>query len=150
MWSLEECPMCSVRFTISTHDRTAVEHQLKTARRLGQWRPVQSWLALLAVMDGPRVAEVEVVWHVPAKTVAAWGRVCCGDGIQGAPRQQPSGRPPKLTPTPQEARAPRLDAGPVQAGFSGACWRSPMIQQMIYERFGVFSSAQLLRHLGFS
>jgi transposase len=47
-----------------------------------------------------------------------------------------------------------LDEGPVKAGFSGACWRSPMIQQLIFERFGVaynvFYIAQLLKNLGFS
>jgi transposase len=42
----------------------------------------------------------------------------------------------------------------VKAGFSGAGWRSPLIQQLILERFGVrynvFYLAQLLRNLGFS
>jgi transposase len=47
-----------------------------------------------------------------------------------------------------------IEEGPVKAGFSGACWRSPMIQQLIYDRFGVlynvFYMAQLLKNLGFS
>jgi DDE superfamily endonuclease/Winged helix-turn helix len=47
-----------------------------------------------------------------------------------------------------------MDEGPVKAGFSGACWRSPLIQQLMYERFGVFSNvfsiAPLLRNLGLS
>ena len=38
------------------------------------------------------------------------------------------------------------------AGFASDCWRSPMIQPLIDERFGVFykvcSSAQLLKPLG--
>ena len=42
----------------------------------------------------------------------------------------------------------------MKAGFTSACWRSPIIQQLIYERFGVFYNvfylAQLLKHLGFS
>ena len=140
MLSLEECPRCSVRLSISTHDRQEGEHQLKTARRLGQWRQVQYWLAILAVMDGQSFAEVAVVWRIHEQTVAAWVPVFCCDGIQGAPRQKPTGRPPKLTPTPHEALAQLMDAGPVQAGFSGACWRSPMIPQMIDDRFGVFYS----------
>jgi transposase len=145
--------MCSVRFTLSAHDRQEVEHQLKTARRLGQRRQVQSWLAILAVMDGQAFAEVAVVLHGPEKTVAAWVRVFCCSGIQGAPRQKPIGRPPTRTPTQQEALAKLIDEGPVQAGVSGACWRSPMIQQVIDDRFGVFynvfSIAQLLKNLGF-
>jgi len=47
-----------------------------------------------------------------------------------------------------------IEEGPVKAGFSGACWRSPMIQQLIYERFGVYYNvfyiAQLLKNFGFS
>jgi len=40
----------------------------------------------------------------------------------------------------------------VQAGFSGACWRAPMIPQWIADRFGVLSNvcsiAQLRKNLG--
>jgi transposase len=44
--------------------------------------------------------------------------------------------------------------GPEKCGFDGACWRSPMIQELILQRFGVcynvFYLAQLMRNLGFS
>jgi transposase len=146
--------MCSRRFTISTQYRKDVERQLKTARQVGRWRQAHYLLAILAVMDGQSFAEVAVVLRVPEKTVAAWVRMCCCDGIKGAPRQKPTGRPPKLTPTPKEALAQLIDEGPVRAGFSGAGWRSPMLQQVLYDRFGVFytvcSIAQLLKNLGFS
>lgn len=146
--------MCSVHFTISRHYRKDVERQLKTARQLGQWRQVQYWLAILAVMDGQSFAEVAVVLRVHERTVAAWVRVFCCDGLQGAPRKKPTGRPPKLTPAQKAELAQLMDEGPVKAGFSGACWRSPMIQQLIYDRFGVFYNvfyiAQLLRNLGCS
>ncbi len=46
-----------------------------------------------------------------------------------------------------------IDAGPPECGFSGACWRSPMVQQLIKERFAVsysvFYIAELLKNLGF-
>ena len=74
--------------------------------------------------------------------------------VQGAPRKKPTGRPSKLTPTQKEELVALIDEGPVKAGFSGACWRSPMIQQLIYDRFGIFYNgfylAQLLKHWGFS
>ena len=69
------------------------------------------------------------------------------------PHHKSTGRPPKLTPRQKEALATLIEEGPVKAGFSGACWRSPMIQQLIAERFGVYSNvfyiAQLLKNLGF-
>jgi transposase len=142
-----------MRFTMSSSERKAVAHPLKTAQPLGNLRQVKYLLAILAVMDGQSVAQVAVVVRVQEKTVIKWVGVFCGYGLQGAPRQKPPGRPPKLTPTQQAALATRIDEGPVKAGCSGAGWRSPMIQQLIDDRCGgfyhVFSIAQLLKHLGF-
>jgi transposase len=111
-------------------------------------------LAILAVIAGQSCAQVALILRVHAKTVAAWVRVFCCYGLKGTPRKKPTGRPPTLTPTHKAARATLRDEGPVNAGVSGACWRSPMIQQMIFERFGVsynvFYIAQLLKNFGFS
>jgi transposase len=127
---------------------------MKTAQRRGPLRHGKYGLAILAVVDGQSVAQVALVLRVPEKTVATWLREFCCDGLQGAPRTKPTGRPPKWTPTQKVALATLIEAGPVKAGFSGAGWRSPMIQQMIAERFGVyynvFHIAQLLKNLGFS
>src|SRR5262245_60459307 len=147
-------PMCCLRFTLSTAYRKEVEHQLKTAQHLGTLRQVKYLLAILAVMDGQSGAQGAGVLRVHAKTVATWVSIFCCYGLQAAPRQKPTGRPPTLTPTQKAALATLIDEGPVKAGFSGACWRSPMIQQLIYDRFGVFYNvfyiAQLLKTLGFS
>ena len=105
---------------------------------IGNLRQVKYRLAILAVIDGHSLAQIALVLRVHEKTVAAWVNAFCCYGVQGAPHQKPTGRPPKLTPTQQAALATLIDAGPVKAGFSGACWRSPMIQQLIYDRFGVF------------
>jgi transposase len=144
--------MCSVRFTLTPHSRKAVERGPQTAQQQGNLRQVKSLLALLAVGDGRRFAEVAVVLRVPEQTVAAWVRVFCCCGLNGAPCKLPTGRPPTLTPTQTAALATLIDAGPVQAGFSSACWRSPMLQQLSDDRFGVFYnvfySAQLLKNLG--
>jgi transposase len=146
--------MCSVRFVISTDDRKAVERQLQTAQPLGHLRQVKSLLAILAVVAGQSLAQIALILRVHEQTVAAWGRGLCCAGITGAPRQKSRGRPPQLTPTQQAALATLMDEGPVKAGCSGACWRSPMIQHVSDDRCGVFSngfySAQLLKHLGLS
>jgi transposase len=134
--------MCCRRFTLSASSRKEVERHLKTAQRLGYVRQGKSLLALLAGVEGQRVAQVAMVLHVPEKTVATWVR------------QKPTGRPPQRTPTPKAALATLMDEGPRQAGLRGAGWRSPMIPPLIYDRFGVFynvfSIAQLLKHWGLS
>ena len=146
--------MCCMRFTLSASYRKEVERYLKTAQRLGHLRQVNSLLAILAVVDGQNCAQVAWVLRVHEKTVAPWVRVFCCSGLQGAPHHKPTGRPPTLPPTPQAALVPCSEEGPGQAGFSGACWRSPMMQQVISDRFGilynVFSIAPLLKTLGFS
>ena len=146
--------MCSVRFTISASSRKEVERHLQTAQHLGHVRQVKYLLAILAVMDGQSVAQVALVLRVHEKTITTWLHVFCCYGLQGAPRTTSTGRLPQLTPPQKAALATVIEAGPVRAGFRGACWRSPMIQPLIYDRFGilytVFSIAQLLKNLGFS
>lgn len=146
--------MCCVRFTISASYRKVMERHLKTAQHLGHLRQVKHLLAILAVLDGQTFAQVAVVLRVHEKTVATWFHTFCCYGLQATPRTKPTGRPAKLTPTQKATLATLIEEGPVKAGFSGACWRSPMIQQLIYERFGVYYNvfyiAQLLKHLGFS
>ena len=146
--------MCCMRFIMSPSSRKEVEHHLKTAQHLGKLRQVKYLLAILAIVDGQSLAQIALTLRVHTKTIATWVRVFCCYGLRGAPPQKPTGRPPKLTPTQQAELATLIDEGPVKAGFSGACWRSPMIQQLIYDRFGVFYNvfyiAQLLKNLGFS
>jgi hypothetical protein len=49
---------------------------------------------------------------------------------------------------------PLIDGGPPQAGVNSACWRSPMIQPLSDNLFGVFDTicyiAQVLKYLGLS
>lgn len=146
--------MCCLRFTIAASYRQQVEDHLQTAQRFGQVRQVKYFLAILAILDGHSVAQVAEVLRVHERTVRNWVCAFCCYGLDGAPSNQSTGRPPKLTPSQKEALATLIEEGPVKAGFSGACWRSPMIQQLIYARFGVlynvFYIAQLLKNLGFS
>lgn len=146
--------MCCMRFTISAPYRKDVERPLKTAQHLGHVRQVTYLLAILAVMDGQSCAQVAVVLRVHEKTIAPWVHVLCCSGLQGAPRHTPTGRPPTWTPTHQAALVTWIEEGPVKAGFSGACWRSPMMQPWMYDRVGVlsnvFSSAQWRKNLGLS
>jgi transposase len=131
-----------------------VEDHLQTAQRLGHVRQVKYFLAILAILDGHSVVQVAGVLRVHEKTVVNWVRTFCCYGLDGVPHKKSTGRPPKLTPRQKEALATLIEEGPVKAGFSGACGRSPMIQQLIYARFGVLSNvfyiAQLLKNLGLS
>jgi transposase len=75
-------------------------------------------------------------------------------GVRGLGTKQSHGRPQKLTKTQKKELAEILDRGPAEAGFLSNCWRSPMIQHLIYEKFGISYSvhylSQLLKNMGFS
>ena len=47
-----------------------------------------------------------------------------------------------------------IKASPETSGFPGSCWRTPMIQHLLQEKFGVFYNvkylSELLKNLGFS
>lgn len=146
--------MCAFRVTISRRHRQGLERQLHTAQQLGKLHDVTCLLAILAVTDGQNCDHVALTLRVTLKTVHQWVRRLLVDGPTGLKRKKPTGRPAKLTKTQKQELAKLIEEGPVQAGFASACWRSPMLQQLIYERFGVFYNvfyiAQLLKHLGFS
>lgn len=123
--------MCCMRFIISASYRKVVECHVKTAQRLAHVRQVPYLLSLLAGVDGQSVAQVACVLRVPEQPVATWIRLLCCYGPEGGPRRKAPGRPPQLTPTPKAALVTVLEEGPGQAGFSGAGWRSPMLQPWI-------------------
>ncbi len=146
--------MSQLRFTISTDYRKDVEQQLKTAQRLGQVRKVKYLLAVLAVLAGQNFEAVAMTLHVTPQSVQEWLRLFLCYGVKGAPRRKPTGRPAKLSKEQKAELARLIEAGPLAAGFSGACWRSPVVQQLIHDRFqvlyNVFYIAELLKSLGFS
>ena len=146
--------MCSFRFTISRHYRKELEGQLRSAQQLGHLARVKYLLAILAVMDDQPAEQIAQCLRLHPKTLLEWVRLFCVYGVKGAPRKKPTGRPPKLAARQKEELAQLIEAGPQAAGFSAACWRSPLIQQLVHDRFGisysVFYLAQLLKNLGFS
>jgi transposase len=68
--------------------------------------------------------------------------------------KRPPGRRSNLTKSQKKALAELIEDGPEKSGFIGNCWRSPMIQEPIHERFDVLYSVhyicQLLKNIGFT
>ncbi|MBA3439377.1 MAG: IS630 family transposase [Pyrinomonadaceae bacterium] len=139
---------------MSTAQRQDLERKLKSAQQLGDVRLVKWILALFAVSHDQSTEHAARVLDLSAAQVERYVFQFLCYGVRGVGFKKPSGRRPKLTKDQQRELADLIDAGPQRSGFSGACWRSPMIQQLIKERFGiaynVFYIAQLLKNLGFS
>lgn len=143
------------RLRLSGRQREALYRRLSDARQRGDHRIETRVLTMLGLADGYSIEEVAKLFQVSGQTVRNWLQKLLTGGIDELVRIKCSpGRAAKLTKTQRRELAQLLDAGPQAAGFTGACWRSPMIQVLIEQRFGVLYSvhylSQLLRSMGFS
>lgn len=146
--------MLSFRLTITAEQRQALDRKLTIAQQLGDLRLVKFILTIFAVVHYQETPQAALVLQLSVAQVEAYVHKFLCYGVAGVAFQKPSGRRPKLTTAQQRELSQLIEAGPEACGFSGACWRSPMIQQLINERFAVsysvFYIAELLKSLGFS
>ena len=146
--------MLHFRLTISPELRQALQRKLAFAQRHGDVRLVKWILALFAVARAQDRAEAAAVLQLSEAQVERYVYQFMVYGLPGVAFQKSSGRPPKLTATQKAELQQRLKAGPQACGFPGGCWRTPLIQELIKQRFGVvynvFYLAEFLKHLGFS
>lgn len=146
--------MLSYRLSIPKVERKVLKTALKTARQQGNARKVTRLEAIRAVAEGWTWEKTAVVFGVAKETVQEWVKQYVSGGVRALTPKKSPGRPPKLTPS-QKAEVARVVAGgPEAAGFPGACWRTPMLQEWIWNRFGklynVHYLSEWLRSLGFS
>src|SRR5215208_878535 len=146
--------MLQFRITIQTPNRKVLEAKFKVARLQGQVRKGIQLLALFALHEGRAEAEIAATLQVNVKTVFEWKRLYLCYGVKSVESRKSPGRPPKLTKSQRREIAALIEAGPLAAGFSSACWRTPMIQDLIYQKFSVAYSvnylSEWLKNLGFS
>jgi len=127
---------------------------LKQGQSCGDLRMVKRLLAILAVSEGMLYSQIAMNLKVSEESIRLWINAFLLKGPGGLKSKKAAGRPPKLTKSQKRELDQLITEGPDNAGFPGACWRSPMIQALIYARFGVYYSvhyiAQLLKNMGFS
>jgi transposase len=146
--------MLNFRLKLSGTQRRELEGELVGARQAGDLLRTRRVLAILALEEGFVVSEVAAMLRVTRQAVRGWLQRYLVKGARGLRTKKSPGRPPKLTKTQRRKLCELIDAGPAQAGLIGNCWRSPMIQHLIHERFGVFYCvryiSELLKSLGYS
>jgi len=146
--------MLAFRLSLYGCQRLALKLRLGLAQHSGNIKLVNRILAIFALADGLSPQQVASTLRVSDQSVLNWLSAFIQDGVDGLKVGSAPGRPPNLSKSQRKELALLIDSGPVACGFSGACWRSPMIQQLILDRFGVYYNvyyiSQLLRNLGFS
>lgn len=146
--------MRKIRVTLGNQTRLKLYKLLLQAQKNGDLRAAKRIMVIFAVAEGTLYSTIANTLKVSEESIRLWLKAFLLKGIKGLKPKKPSGRPPKLTKTQRKELGELITEGPQKAGFPGACWRSPMIQWLIYERFGVKYSAnyisQLLKNMGFS
>ena len=146
--------MRSFRLSITTTQRKELDRKLKSAQQLGELRTTKFILAIYAVARYASTEQAAVVLQLSAEQVERYIYLFLYYGVAGVAFKKSPGRPAKLTKTQKRQLAKCIDDGPAQCGFEGNGWRSPLIQCLIQDKFGVtynvFYLAEFLQNLGFS
>jgi transposase len=147
--------MLNFRLVLSSEQREALLSHLKAAERRGDLAATKRFLAILALGENRPIQEAAPLLNLTGEAVRSWLRKYLLLGVSGLESKKSPGRPPnKLTKSQKQELTRLLDGGPAKLGLIGNCWRSPTVQHMIDQRFGVFyavhSISQLLKSLGFS
>lgn len=142
------------RITIANQLRKELEAILRNAQNRGDLRTAKRVMAVLAVGDGNSYSQIASILKVSCESIRLWVKAFLLKGVAGLRSKKSPGRRPKLTKFQKKELAKAITEGPCAAGYPGACWRTPMIQHLIHEKFGVFYSvnyiSQLLKNMGFS
>ena len=109
---------------------------------------------LLYIVDGKTATEVAELLQLAEQTVRNYVHAFILQAADSLRYQPPPGRPAGLTKTQRKELAALITAGPEAAGFASACWTTPLVAELVQQRFGIeyhpHYLAELLHELGFS
>jgi len=146
--------MPSFRMSFTRQTLTSLKEMLAKAERRGDLRAVKRINAIFAVIEGYPYVTIASILNVCEESIRLWFKAFLVCGLDSLKAKKSPGRPPKLTKRQKAQLDEIISNGPEAAGYPGGCWRSPMIQNLIYEKFAIFYSVnyivQLLKNMGFS
>ena len=149
--------MPAFRLVLSPEQIVELSNALRNARRQGDLTVTNRILAVLAFGEGDYadIPAIAKLFRVSGEAVRQWVSKYMLGGVKAlVKRKQAPGRPPKLNKTQRKELYRQIKEGPQKAGFPGGCWRTPMIQELIRQRFGVFYAvkyiSELLKNMGLS
>lgn len=146
--------MAQFQLTITKKTSKEIEKLLQYSQKIGDLQTTKRCMAILSYSDGKSLSVIAEIMRININSIKNWIRSLMIYGVGGLKSKKKTGRPSKLTKNQKQELDKIICAGPTEAGFSGACWRSPMIQSLIFEKYKVFYSvhyiSQLLKNMGFS
>jgi transposase len=146
--------MLNFHLKLTSAQKKKLVKKLKDARARGDIREATRVMAILALGEGQGEQAVAATLRVTVESIHGWVKKFLLYSLRGLTSKKSPGRPSNLTNAQKRELGKLIDDGPEKAGFIGNCWRSPMVQELIHERFSVLYSvhyiAELLKNMGFS
>ena len=146
--------MISIRLTITSATRKALQARLKAAYGIGDGRLTRRITALLLFAEGYSITRIAELLSITRQSIYTWLRNLMTTGLEGLYSRKSPGRPARLTQSQKRELVTLIKAGPQAAGFTSACWAAVLVQQLIEREFGVLYNrhyvCELLHNLGFS
>lgn len=146
--------MLPFNLKLSKLQKATLQKSLKEAEISGDYKRIKRILSVLLLDTGHLVTEISQLLQVSGQAIRDWIKIYLLTGVVGLRSEKAPGRPAKLTKTQRKELTKLVEKGPEHCGFPGSCWRTPMLQHLIQEKFGVFYNAhylsELLKNMGFS
>lgn len=143
-----------LRLLFTSTTRRQLRTLWKQAYDRGNVRLVRRTSALLAYGQGQALEQIAADLSVRPETIYQWLRAFVVDRQASLGYRRPPGRPGKLSKSQKRRLHTLIEQGPLASGFSGGCWSSLLIQQVLLKEFRVLYNRHyvcaLLHQLGYS
>jgi transposase len=146
--------MIAFRLKLSSKERKELRESLIKAEAKGDLQEIKRLMALLALEANETAENISNILQMHVETIRKALKGYLLEGIGAVISKKRPGRPSKLTKKQRKQLSAWIESGPEKMGFPGACWRTPMIQWLVHQKFGVLYNAryisELLKNMGFS
>lgn len=146
--------MMNIRIRISNETVKQMITLLQKTYKSGDAQMACRILVLLDYSRGDKPAEIAAKHGIAISSLYLWLHKLLVEGLHSLKPKWKGGRPAKLTQTQKKHLCQLIEAGPQAAGYPTGCWSGLLIQDLIWNHFGVLYNAhylcELLQTLGFS
>jgi transposase len=134
----------SPRILASKKTLRKIQEKVHYALTIGDVRLYKKSKGILMILSGAKYALICSELNVAGDTLRRWRNEFLARGLNSLTFKTSPGRPQKLTKSQIQELFDAIKKGPEACGYISACWRTPLIQDLIQERFGVLFSAKYL------
>lgn len=146
--------MLSIRIRISKEMVKELTKALHKAYKSGDAKMIRRILVLLDYSRGDAPERIVKKHGIVRATLYAWLKQLLLKGLASLKPNWKGGRPSKLSKSQKKRLCELVKAGPQAAGYPTGCWSGLLLQDLIWQHFGVLYNAHyvcaLLKSLGFS